>query len=72
MKKIIATIFLLVAAADAENIVHYDKSSLEQIVFKPYHPISENVVSGSKGQAEEVTFKPYFPNVDNIIHPARQ
>jgi len=61
MKKTIATIFLFVASAHAEDIVHYDKGSLEQIVFKPYYPISDSIVSVNKGQMEENTFKPYEP-----------
>lgn len=62
MKKTIATIFLFVASAHAEDVVHYDKNSLEQIVFKPYCPLSDSVLSVNKGQMEENTFKPYYPN----------
>jgi len=64
MKKTIATIFLFVASAQAEDIVHYDKGSLEQVIFKPYYPISDSIVSVNKGQMEENTFKPYEPNSD--------
>ncbi|MDD4854222.1 MAG: hypothetical protein PHQ22_03760 [Sulfuricurvum sp.] len=62
MKKTIATIFLFIASAQAEDIVHYDKGSWEQIVFKPYCPLADSIVSVNKGQMEENTFKPYYPN----------
>jgi len=71
MKKTIATIFLFVASAQAEDIVHYDKNSLEQIVFKPYCPIPESIVSVHKEHLEENTFKPYYPTLDSIIYPAQ-
>lgn len=59
MKKIIATISLVAATMHAENIVYYDKSGSDSIVFKPYHPIDEK------------TFKPYHPNIDIVIHPVQ-
>jgi hypothetical protein len=68
MKKIIATIALLTATVQAENIVHYGKSSFEQVVFKPYHPTLENIIPDNKGQMDEKTFKPYHPTLDGIIH----
>jgi len=71
MKKTITTIFLFVASAHAEDVVHYDKSALEQIVFKPYCPIPESIVSVNKDHMEENTFKPYYPNLDSITYPAQ-
>ncbi len=64
MKKTIATIFLFVASAQAEDVVHYDKNSLEQVVFNPYCPLSESTLSVNKGQMEENIFKPYYPNIE--------
>ncbi|MDO9208510.1 MAG: hypothetical protein Q7T91_09710 [Sulfuricurvum sp.] len=69
MKKIIATIVLLTAAVQGENIVHYGKTSFEQVVFKPYHPTLENIIPDSKGQMDEKTFKPYHPTLDSLIQP---
>jgi len=42
MKKILLTVTLLVAFAQAENIVHYDKKEIKKSgIKKPNHPNSD-------------------------------
>lgn len=42
MKKIVLAIALITAAAQAEDVVHYDKKAgKEQTVTKPNHPNNE-------------------------------